>query len=203
MSDTRTATRRTRASQAPSERRGAPRAAASGRGEAPRRAEATRGTAASRGGAVRTPRDVLARISALGAGDLVGRLRVPLVVAAALIVLVVALYGPARGLYAAWRENGTLQTTLDAENQTTQEYQSDVDALLTEDGIKDEARKKGYVGEGEKSIVVEGETGSDDGSDAGDADSAADDADGSDAADDVPWYLRVADFIFQYSEEQQ
>ena len=131
----------------------------------------------------------LGRLSSLDVAGLITRFRTVLLAVVAVIVVLVALYGPTRGLYVAWRDNAALQETLDEENQTTEQYQSDVNSLLTEDGIKDEARKKGYVGEGEKSIVVDGET--------------AQDEPEEEAEEPLPWYLAVTDFIFQYSEQSE
>ena len=137
-----------------------------------------------------------------GAGEKVGavreRLRDPrsllsehrgaVVACAAALVLLVALYGPACGLYQAWRENGALQAEQAQASAESEELEGDISSLMTEEGIKDEARRRGYVEEGETRIVVEGagEEGSDETATSGDA------------TDDTPWYLRVADFVFQY-----
>ena len=61
---------------------------------------------------------------------------------------------------------------------------------MSEEGIKDEARRHGYVEEGETRIVVEG---------AEEEGSQTDDA----QDDEVPWYLRVGDFVFQYHEDSE
>lgn len=131
---------------------------------------------------------VQGKLSGLNVSGFVTRFRVPLIVIAAIVALVAFLYPPARGLYVAWRENGTLQTTLDTESETTEQYQGEIDSLLTEQGIRDEARRKGYVGEGEKSIVIDG-------------DPVDDDESAQDTESELPWYLSVGDFIFQYHEE--
>ena len=112
--------------------------------------------------------------------------RVPVLVAGVVLILIVALYGPACGLYQAWRENGVLQAEEARSSAESAELEGDIDTLMTEDGIKDEARRRGYVDEGETRIIV------DDGGSA--EDEPADDAQG----DDTPWYLGVTDFIFQY-----
>lgn len=113
--------------------------------------------------------------------------KVPLAIVAAIFILIVALYGPARGYYSAWRTNGILQATHERETAEGEQLESDVNALMTEEGIKDEARKKGYVDEGELRLEVEGI-----------------DTEGQEEepeAEETPWYLLVTDFIFQYSEE--
>lgn len=152
-------------------------------------AKAASKTAGSAGAGIK---GLASKASSFDASGFAARHRVPLIVAGIVIALVVVLYGPARGLYCAWRENGTLRGTLEQENQTTEEYQSDVDSLLSEEGIKDEARKKGYVGEGEKSIVVDGEPSEEEAP-----------SDEEPAEDEMPWYLSMTDFIFQYSEETE
>lgn len=137
-----------------------------------------------------------------GAGEKVGavreRLRDPrsllsehrgaVVACAAALVLLVALYGPACGFYQAWRENGVLQAEQARASAESEELEGDISGLMTEEGIKDEARRRGYVEEGETRIIVEG-TGEE-----GTGETASDGS----SADDTPWYLRVADFVFQY-----
>lgn len=137
-----------------------------------------------------------------GAGEKVGavreRLRDPrsllsehrgaVVACAAALVLLVALYGPACGFYQAWRENGVLQAEQARASAESEELEGDISSLMTEEGIKDEARRRGYVEEGETRIIVEG---------AGEEGTGETASDGS-SADDTPWYLRVADFVFQY-----
>ena len=137
-----------------------------------------------------------------GAGEKVGavreRLRDPrsllsehrgaVVACAAALVLLVALYGPACGFYQAWRENGVLQAEQARASAESEELEGDISSLMTEEGIKDEARRRGYVEEGETRIIVEG---------AGEEGTGETASDGS-SADDTPWYLRAADFVFQY-----
>lgn len=137
-----------------------------------------------------------------GAGEKVGavreRLRDPrsllsehrgaVVACAAALVLLVALYGPACGFYQAWRENGVLQAEQARASAESEELEGDISSLMTEEGIKDEARRRGYVEEGETRIIVEGA------GEEGTGETASD----SSSADDTPWYLRAADFVFQY-----
>ena len=110
------------------------------------------------------------------------------VACAAALVLLVALYGPACGFYQAWRENGVLQAEQARASAESEELEGDISSLMTEEGIKDEARRRGYVEEGETRIIVEG---------AGEEGTGETASDGS-STDDTPWYLRVADFVFQY-----
>lgn len=116
--------------------------------------------------------------------------RTPVIACAVLLALFVALYGPACGLYQAWRENGELRAEQERSSSESSELEGDISSLMSEEGIKDEARRHGYVEEGETRIVVEGaeEEGSQ-------TDEAQD--------DEVPWYLRVGDFVFQYHEDSE
>lgn len=119
------------------------------------------------------------------------RFKVVLLVVAVLIVSFVALYGPAQNLYQAWRVESARQETLDALNESNEEFQEDIERLQTREGIEDEARKHGYVGEGETSIVVDGLS---------EEDADATDSEDDDATED-PWYLSITDFIFQYEAQ--
>ncbi len=120
-----------------------------------------------------------------GAHALVGRFRVALTVVGAVLLVIVALYEPTQNLYQAWRVETAKQETLDELNASNEEFQEDIERLQTREGIEDEARKFGYVSEGETSIVVEGLT--------------EEDAETSeDEADETPWYLNLTDLIFRY-----
>lgn len=157
---------------------------ASGRAaqSSPRRAvaaQATRGKAPSRAGSA------LDRARGLAAAA--GRLRVPLVVAAVVLVVLVTLYGPAQGLYQAWRDQGINQQTLDELNASIDEYQSDIDRLQTREGIEDEARRRGYVEQGESGVTAVG---------------LPDESDQGSEEQSLPWYLALGDFVFQYQEQR-
>ena len=69
--------------------------------------------------------------------------------------------------------------------KTNEQYQSDIDRLQSREGIEDEARRRGYVAEGESEIVVDGTLPTD-----ADQDGARDEG--------IPWYLALGDFVFQY-----
>ena len=116
--------------------------------------------------------------------------RLPVIIAAVVIATVVMLYGPACNLYAAWRSGLDLQATYDATTQSNDQLTSDVNALMTPEGVQDLARERGYVGEGETGVVVEGL--SDDSAEATPMGA------GTVVSADVPWYVGVADTIFQY-----
>lgn len=113
--------------------------------------------------------------------------RTTIIVLVAVAVVVATLYGPARDLYCAWREQGVSQETLDALNESIDEYQGDIDRLQTREGIEDEARKRGYVEEGESGVTATG---------------LPEEEDGDAPEEGLPWYLSLGDVIFQYQGEQ-
>ncbi len=124
------------------------------------------------------------------AGGFVTAHRLPVIIAAVVIVATVMLYGPTCNLYAAWRSGLDLQATYDATAQSNDQLTSEVDSLMTPEGVQDLARERGYVGEGETGVVVEGLPG-------GGAD-ATPMGTGTVVSADVPWYVSAADVIFQY-----
>ena len=124
------------------------------------------------------------------AEEFAGAHRLPVIIATVVIVTVIMLYGPACNLYAAWRSGLDLQATYDATTQSNDQLTSEVDALMTPEGVQDLARERGSVGEGETGVVVEGlsDTSTD----------ATPMGTGTVVSADVPWYVNVADVIFQY-----
>lgn len=101
-----------------------------------------------------------------------------------LVAVVLLLYGPAATYYRAWRAGLDLQAQYDALAQSNDQIQQQNDALLTREGIEEEARRRGYVGAGETGVVVEG--------------LPDDSASSSDATPEYPWYVGVGDVIFGY-----
>ena len=101
-----------------------------------------------------------------------------------LVAVVLLLYGPAATYYRAWRAGLDLQAQYDALAQSNDQIQQQNDALLTREGIEEEARRRGYVGAGETGVVVEG--------------LPDDSASSSDATLEYPWYVGVGDVIFGY-----
>ena len=99
----------------------------------------------------------------------------------------VLLYGPAATYYRAWRAGLDLQAQYDALAQSNDQIQQQNDALLTREGIEEEARRRGYVGAGETGVVVEG--------------LPDDSASSSDATPEYPWYVGVGDVIFGYERQ--
>ena len=110
----------------------------------------------------------------------------PLIVLAVILVVAAALYAPARTYYSAWRTNGILQSSKDAIDQSNSAYESDNSRLMSSEGIQDEARKRGFVSEGETGVKVEGLDESSSSSDL--------------SSDSDPWYITVLDFVFSYQK---
>lgn len=106
------------------------------------------------------------------------------IVVGVLVAAAVLLYGPAATYYRAWRAGLDLQAQYDALTQSNDQIQQQNDALLTREGIEEEARRRGYVGAGETGVVVEG--------------LPDDSASSSDATPEYPWYVGVGDVIFGY-----
>ena len=128
-----------------------------------------------------------------GAAGIVRFFRVPVIVCAAVLVALALLYGPARDLYCAWRENGALQEQDVKTLSEKEQIQEDISDLTSKDGVKDQARELGYVEDGETRIIVEG------GEEPEEPDVVAshDDDEGEDHG-----YLGFFDFVFGYEEEQ-
>ncbi|WP_322152850.1 hypothetical protein [Paratractidigestivibacter sp.] len=119
-------------------------------------------------------------------GDFVIRFRFLLLMAVLVIVLLASLYGPLKSYYHAWRIGDGLREQLESYNQSNEQARNDIEALQTEEGIKDVARKRGYVEEGETKVVVEG---LDEGYDS--------DGSGTSGSDE-PWYIQFGDKFFNY-----
>lgn len=101
-----------------------------------------------------------------------------------LVAAALLLYGPAATYYRAWRAGLDLQAQYDELAQSNDQIKQQNDALLTREGIEEEARRRGYVGAGETGVVVEG--------------LPDDSASSSDATPEYPWYVGVGDVIFGY-----
>ena len=104
-----------------------------------------------------------------------------------LVAAALLLYGPTATYYRAWRAGLDLQAQYDALAQSNDQIQQQNDALLTREGIEEEARRRGYVGAGETGVVVEG--------------LPDDSASSSDATPEYPWYVGVGDVIFGYERQ--
>lgn len=154
----------------------APDRAADGRSAEPRREAASLPTI-----------DVNGALSAIG--NFVVHFRVALLIAALVLGVLMAMYGPVQTYYRAWRAGQDLQAQLDELNASNEQYKDDIQALQTREGIEDEARRRGYVTNGETKVVVDGlNDGSDDSSQSSDGDQQA----------QKPWYIELGDKVFHY-----
>ncbi len=116
----------------------------------------------------------------------------------AVLALVIAVYPPACSLYSAARSNAILSDKLTEATTTADSLQSEVDSLMTREGIEDEARRRGYVSEGETAVDMSGVE------DTGSAQSDTTVTSGaSDDAEEDPWYIQALDFIFAYDPSTQ
>lgn len=135
------------------------------------------------------------------------------------------VYFPVRDLYVAERTGDILARQLEIRQEYNDRLGSDVDDLLSEEGVKDKARKDlGLVMPGEKTLDVTGldeGDGSDTDADEGSGDSATTGEDGADegegagaasvpmtsaeleaaeqaVAEDAPWYIKMLDAVFMF-----
>lgn len=116
----------------------------------------------------------------------------------ACIFVIVFLYPPISSFYAACRTNATLSGRLEEVTQSVDELSSDVSKLTSEEGIKDEARRRGYVEDGETAVEMQGIE---------DSGSAASDTtvmqEAQEEQTETPWYFVILDFIFRYNPNTQ
>lgn len=122
------------------------------------------------------------------------------IVVGIIVVVLGALYSPAKALYGARRTNAVLAQRLDAATSSAQTLQSEVDSLMTREGIEDEARRRGYVQEGDTAVDMDGVT--DSGSATTD-ESVTNDSSATTDEEPTPWYTSVLDFIFGYDPSTQ
>ena len=116
-----------------------------------------------------------------------GFLAIGVGVVIALAVVVFMLYEPMRNWYAAWRTNLRLHDSYAEVLDEQSELQGDVDHLRTREGIEDEARRQGLVGDGETRVVIENYP-----EDTTTADSVPE------KTVDDPWYLEFLDSVFGF-----
>ena len=111
-----------------------------------------------------------------------------LIAIAAIALTVAMLYGPAREYYIAWRAGMELEERYQAVRDENARIQSEIDSLMTTEGIEAAARSLGYVADGETSVVVRGLP---------EEELVATTAE---TEEELPWYVGPLDMIFDYSE---
>ena len=112
------------------------------------------------------------------------------IVLAVVLAVAAALYGPAQRYYVSMRTTQDLQVKYAALKSQNKDLQSDVDTLMSKEGIEDQARKNGYVYPGEKGVEVKGLK--EDGKDPSAAITYK---------DDRAWYTKVLDVLFGYDRK--
>lgn len=127
----------------------------------------------------------------LSAGDWAARHRILVTFVAVVLVAFVGLYGPVRDYYVARRTGEVLQQKYDDISSQNSALTADVQRLQTKEGIEDEARKRGYVSQGETAVTVEGL------SDDSQSDPSAVDA----YQDDRSTTTKLLDTVFGYDPE--
>lgn len=116
----------------------------------------------------------------------------------AIVALALMLYPPLKALYGASRTNALLSTQLSSVTATNDTLQGEVDNLMTREGIEDEARRRGYVTEGDTPVDM---SGVEDSGGASSDSTVSTDESASTASD--PWYVSALDFIFGYNPADQ
>lgn len=122
-----------------------------------------------------------------------------LIALAVVVVAVVALYGPARDLYMARRNNQILHDVLTEISTENTALGQRARELLTDQGIEDEARLHGYVKQGEEAATVAGLPGEQE----GEAIPIPDDVRAEVLAREDPWYIQTLDRLFFYQKGDQ
>lgn len=172
--------------------------------EAPSRGRSVSGHAASEGGRRTAGEDEGGRRAANVASRAQGILawvmghRALSIALVAIAALVLMLYPPIKALYGASRTNALLSCQLSSVTATNDALQGEVDNLMTREGIEDEARRRGYVTEGDTPVDMSGVEDSGGAS----SDSTVSTDESAPAASD-PWYVSALDFIFGYNPADQ
>ncbi len=114
-----------------------------------------------------------------------------------ILALAIVVYPPACSLYSAARSNAILSAKLSEATATADTLQSEVDSLMTREGIEDEARRRGYVSEGETAVDMSGVE------DSGSASSDSTVTESTSDSEEDPWYIQALDFVFRYDASTQ
>lgn len=111
-----------------------------------------------------------------------------LVVIGIAVAFVALLYVPVRSYYVAMRTNQDLQRIADAYEQQNQALLQEIMRLHSQEGIEDEAHKRGWGYEDETNVTVEGL----------EAEPTPDEPKDVVIADERPWYQIILDVLFMY-----
>ena len=113
------------------------------------------------------------------------------VITAIVVALIIGIYGPLRSYYVAVRSGQDLQARYDALVEQNESLRNDLGRLQSEEGIEDEAHRRGYVKDGETGVVTEGLPKEDTTALLGEIE----------LEDTRPWYIKVLDVVFFYSRD--
>ncbi len=119
-------------------------------------------------------------------------------------LLVFAVYPPLRDYYVARRTQEDLKAHYTQLKDKNGELLGDIERLQTSEGIEDEARKRGYVNQGETGVVVEGLDGSGDSKKSNETVSSQDARKPTEETKTIntgSFQQKLLDFIFQYHRE--
>lgn len=126
-----------------------------------------------------------------------------LVIVAVIAAVILSLYGPVRNWYVAQRRTQDLEAQYAQLNSANSTLSDEVSSLQTQEGIEDEARKHGYVAEGETPVTITGDGSEVTDSSSDGSDSTSDTISGTSTAqaetDDLTKFL---DGLFQYKFEE-
>ncbi|WP_298578193.1 septum formation initiator family protein [uncultured Olegusella sp.] len=120
------------------------------------------------------------------------------------VLLFFAVYPPLRDYYVARRTQEDLKAHYAQLKDKNGELLGDIERLQTSEGIEDEARKRGYVNQGETGVVVEGLDGSGDSKKSSETVSAQDarkPTEETKTTNTRSFQQKLLDFIFQYHRE--
>lgn len=120
------------------------------------------------------------------------------------VLLFFAVYPPLRDYYVARRTQEDLKAHYAQLKDKNGELLGDIERLQTSEGIEDEARKRGYVNQGETGVVVEGLDGSGDSKKSNETVSAQDARKPTEETKTIntgSFQQKLLDFIFQYHRE--
>lgn len=134
----------------------------------------------------------------------------PLFIALVVLVVAASLYGPVRDCYVAYRTGEVLAKQVALRESYNKSMQSEVDTLLSREGIEDAARSKlGLVMPGETKLTVTGlddSSSSDSSSDSSNSSSTSDTITADEleqqenaAINDAPWYIKALDVVFMFT----
>ncbi len=121
-----------------------------------------------------------------------------LIIVAACGLFLYFIYQPVCIWYAAARDGQIYQEEKTRYEQNNAELQERGDTLKSDEGIKEEARERGYVDKGEYPVTVEGLPSDKDEADSSDSSPIPKEIEQAVLDEPDPFYVQILDFIFLY-----